>query len=371
MRIPGQYIVTFVTNSTTEKFDYEFAIEALEAPPIHRYDMGSFKGFAAVMNDSLSIRSSYLSIPQIQSIEQDATISVDTLKPIEAKISADQPLAPWNLARISHREPGSTDYIYADSAGEGTCVYVLDSGIFLAHPDFQGRAFHGTTLNPRDGNDLDMTGHGTLVAGIAGGAKYGVAKKTKLIAVKIFGEGLGPSFAQTVAGLQYVSSDAPSRGCGAGVVINMSFGTAGSSTALNEALSSAISQGFFVVAATGNTNADAGGVWPANVASVCTVSSSDQNDNKDPESNYGAVVDIWAPGMGITGPWIGGENMIITASGTSAAAPHIAGLGAYLLAQEGRRDPVALCQRMKDLGSRVVKGAPSGTTNVLAFNGAT
>jgi subtilisin family serine protease len=92
--------------------------------------------------------------------------------------------AGWNLGRISNRARGSTNYIFDDSAGLNTCIYVVDTGISVGHPDFQGRAsflanFAGDGLND-DGN-----GHGTHCAGIAGSRTFGVAKRTKLFAVKV------------------------------------------------------------------------------------------------------------------------------------------------------------------------------------------
>ena len=84
-------------------------------------------------------------------IEQDQTVKLAAL--------TTQPDATWGIARISHREPGSSDYVYDESAGEGTCVYVIDTGIQATHNDFGGRA---TFLQNfvGDGEDITSTAYG-------------------------------------------------------------------------------------------------------------------------------------------------------------------------------------------------------------------
>ncbi|KAL7759491.1 hypothetical protein ACKLNR_009581 [Fusarium oxysporum f. sp. zingiberi] len=96
--------------------------------------------------------------------------------------------APWGLARISNKLPGKdhTTYTYDESAGEGTCTYVLDTGIEVDHPEFEGRARF--VQNFVDNADLDANGHGTHIAGTIGSKTYGVAKKTQLFAVKVLNE---------------------------------------------------------------------------------------------------------------------------------------------------------------------------------------
>lgn len=72
-----------------------------------------------------------LTLHQVEYVEQDIKVNASHL--------VCQDSATWGISRISHREPGNTTYIFDDSAGEGTCAYVLDTGIFIEHPDFEGR----------------------------------------------------------------------------------------------------------------------------------------------------------------------------------------------------------------------------------------
>lgn len=144
---------------------------------------------------------------QILYIEPDHLVTLSAPAPAPQT----QTNAPWGLGRISHREPGSTDYVYDASAGEGTYAYIIDTGIYVDHEDFGGRATWGINL-AEDGIDKDGNGHGTHVAGTTGGSTYGVAKKTNLIAVKVLdSEGSGAN-SQVIAGIEWAVNDAKSKG---------------------------------------------------------------------------------------------------------------------------------------------------------------
>lgn len=117
--IDGKYIVKFkkdvVTASTVND-----AITSIKADADYTYS-NRFNGFAASLTDEEleKLRND----PKVEYVEQDAII----------RISATQSDAPWGLARISSKEPGSTTYTYDDAAGEGTCAYIVDTGIDTTH----------------------------------------------------------------------------------------------------------------------------------------------------------------------------------------------------------------------------------------------
>lgn len=208
---------------------------------------------------------------------------------------------------------------------------------------------------------------GTHVAGTIGSASYGVAKKTTIYGVKVLSNlGFG-SNSGIIAGMNFVPTDAASRSCPSGVIANMSLG-GGVSAAVNSAAAAMVSAGVFLAVAAGNSATDASTSSPASEPSVCTVGSTTSGDSMSSFSNYGSVVDIFAPGSDILSTWIGGSTNTI--SGTSMASPHVAGLAAYLAGLEGFPGAVALCDRIKALGTQgVLSGIPSGSSNLLAYNG--
>ena len=145
-----------------------------------------------------------LNYSKVEYIEKDAVINAfEDEEHLQKKAYVTQSRAPWGLGRISSDSTGSTSYTYDSSAGANTCSYVIDTGIYTAHSDFEGRksytfppesAIHSLTFTlgasflanyAGDGSNTDGNGHGTHVAGTIGSKTYGVAKKTQLYAVKV------------------------------------------------------------------------------------------------------------------------------------------------------------------------------------------
>jgi subtilisin family serine protease len=174
--------------------------------------------------------------------------------------------------------------------------------------DFGGRATFAA--NFVDSSNTDGNGHGTHVAGTIGSNTYGVAKKTKLYAVKVLGSDGSGSTSGVVAGINFVATDAPKRSCPKGVVANMSLG-GGYSASINRAAAALVDAGIFLAVAAGNDNANSANYSPASEASVCTVGATDSSDRKASYSNYGSVVDIQAPGTNILSTWIGGRTVCL------------------------------------------------------------
>lgn len=254
---------------------------------------------------------------KVEYIEHDQVVS--------ASAKLHQANAPWGLARISHRDPGSSEYIYDGSAAAGTCAYVLDSGVDAGHPvrlhmsphllatqdltckqEFQGRASQLVSFVA--GSNKDDNGHGTHVAGTIGSRTYGVAKAIKILGVKVLAANGQGQWSSILAGLEYVAKDSPGRGCPKGVVVNMSLGGPRSQT-VNTAAASLVRKGYFIAAAAGNDNIDAGGVSPASEPSVCTVGGTARDDSRYDRSNWGPFVDIHGPAVDVQSTLPGGRSV--------------------------------------------------------------
>lgn len=217
----------------------------------------------------------------------------------------------WGLGRISSKKAGSKDFIYDQGAGEGITAYVVDTGIDVKHPDFGGRAIWGT--NTVDSQDEDCGNHGTHVAGTIAGTKYGVAKKTKLVAVKVLGCGGQGSISGILMGINWAIKHAREHGGTRKSVMNLSLGSS-YSPAFNAAVKAAVDAGFFVAVSAGNDNVssispvvppdsfkvsptnkalylqiDASKASPASEPIVCTIGASDSNDKIASFSNFGSA----------------------------------------------------------------------------------
>jgi serine protease len=280
------------------------------------------KGFAAEL--SVGAMAAVQKHPKFKYIEEDKPVHI-----LQSCTSAHSD--SWGLPRISEKEMSlDSEYFYPQQAGEGVTAYIIDTGIYLAHNDFEGRATFG--FKAENGwSNTDGNGHGTHVASTVAGLEYGVAKKAKLVAVKVLSDQGSGSYAGVIAGCNW-ALNAYLAGSGPGVA-NLSLGGP-YFQALNDALDRAMQQGLFVVVAAGNSNANSCNDSPSSAPDVITVGSTDvsaqSSDIRSYFSSYGPCVDVWAPGSDITGAWIGSPSATRTISGTSMAAPHVAGVAALV-----------------------------------------
>ena len=294
--------------------------------------------------------------------------------------------APWGLARISHRDSLTfsdfNKYLYAADAGEGVDVYVIDTGTYIDHVDFEGRAHWGKTV-PEGDADEDGNGHGTHCSGTIAGKKYGVAKKANVYAVKVLRSNGSGSMQDVVKGVEW-AADAHTQKAKKGKkgfkgsAANMSLG-GGKSPALDRAVNGAVAAGIHFAVAAGNDNADSCNYSPAAAENAITVGASALDDSRAYFSNYGKCNDIFAPGLSIISTWIGSKYAVNTISGTSMASPHIAGLLAYYLSLQPSADSAYAVaeitpKKMKEnILSIATVGAltdvPADTKNILAWNG--
>ena len=294
--------------------------------------------------------------------------------------------APWGLARISHRNSLNfgtfNKYLYSADGGEGVDVYVIDTGTYIGHVDFDGRAHWGKTI-PSGDVDEDGNGHGTHCSGTIAGKKYGVAKKANVYAVKVLKSNGSGTMSDVIKGVEWAAANhqknvkAAKEGKGKkkfkGSTANMSLG-GGKSVTLDLAVNAAVDLGIHFAVAAGNDNTNSCGYSPAGAEKAVTVGASNLADERAYFSNYGKCNDIFAPGLSITSTWIGSETAINTISGTSMASPHIAGLLAYFLSLQPSSDSAYAVAEItpkelkKNLISIATPGSlsdvPSDTVNV-------
>ncbi|EPS39484.1 hypothetical protein H072_6692 [Dactylellina haptotyla CBS 200.50] len=259
--------------------------------------------------------------PDISYVEQDGVV----------KTNAVQNNAEWGLERVSNKaftNDGSFKYSYNDAtAGAGVSVYIIDTGIQVSHNEFEGRASWGYDFITNSPTGQDENGHGTHCAGTIGGKTYGVAKKAKLVAVRVLdGSGSG-SNSGVIAGMQWVADNAiPNKS-----VASMSLGGL-FSQATNDAVNAIYTAGITIVVAAGNDAQLATFYSPASTPNAITVGAMNIDNKIAYFSNFGPGVDVFAPGVNVKSSFIGPSNAETAVySGTSMATPHVAGLSAYVI----------------------------------------
>ncbi|CAM5526103.1 MULTISPECIES: S8 family peptidase [Streptomyces] len=276
--------------------------------------------------------------PAVAAVEQNQRVSID----------ATQSNAPWGLDRIDQTSlPLSGTYTYPDSAGTGVTAYVIDTGVRITHSQLTGRAVNGYDAVDGDTTAQDGNGHGTHVATTIAGSTYGVAKKAKIVAVRVLNNSGSGTTAGVIAGIDWVTKNhsGPS-------VANMSLG-GGVSTTLDTAVRNSIASGVTYAVAAGNSNANASSFSPARVAEAITVGATTSTDARASYSNYGSALDIFAPGSSITAGWHTSDTATNTISGTSMATPHVAGAAAVYLAGHPSATPA-------QVASALTAGATTG-----------
>ncbi len=309
--IPGSFVVKLKDNRVTPSATTLGARFGGQLGYV--YD-AAFKGFSVKMSDIQARR--LAADPSVEYVERDQVLS----------IQATQVNPPsWGIDRIDQRNlPLDQRYTY-NSTGAGVNAYVIDTGVRISHQTFGGRAKNGHDFVDNDAVAQDGNGHGTHVAGTIAGAQYGVAKGANIIAVRVLDNNGSGTLAAVNAGINWVAANHVKP-----AVANMSLG-GGANASLDDAVRGAITRGVTFAVAAGNSNTNAASTSPARVAEAITVGSTDRNDARSSFSNYGPVVDVFAPGRDITSAWNTSDTATNTISGTSMATPHVVGVVARYL----------------------------------------
>lgn len=242
-------------------------------------------------------------------------------------------------------------------------------GIRFSHVDVGGRALFGFDYYGKDGTgDACSNGHGTHVAGIVGGGKYGVAKGVRLVSVRVLDCDGSGSDAAVIAGINWVTGNHdPSR---FSAVANMSEWTTGPDAALDDAISESISAGVTYTVIAGNDGTDnVCGHAIADVGAAITVGASDSTDTRWGLSTYGPCVDIYAPGVRILSDWNASDTSTYVDDGTSMAAPFVAGVAALYLQQHPNAAPASVAAEIEGLATNgVIVDAGANTVNRLLYS---
>jgi serine protease len=387
--VPGQYIVTLADEALpiaeqqigkpAEVAQMAGAVAERHRVEVRRTFSFAIKGFVARMTPDQA--AALAQDPGVASVE-DGLVEVTGVQ--------DAPPS-WGLDRIDqHGVPLDGEYLY-NTTGSGVDVYIVDSGIRATHADFAGRVDTANAFTAVDdgyGTD-DRFGHGTMVAGIVGGSTYGVAKGVTLHPVRVIDASGGGTISGVVAGIDWITQQFTSQATSTTTttsrkgkrttststtrrpaVVNISLITGGS-LAINNAVNNSINAGVVYVVAAGNNADDACWYSPSGVAAAITVGASNDADNVWAYSNGGTCVDVFAPGVAVMTTLSRNDTDTTLSTGTSVAAPHVAGAAALYLAANPTATPAEVTGAILISATpNVLAALPANTPNRLLYSAA-
>lgn len=263
----------------------------------------------------------------------------------------------WHLNRVGR----------SSFTGRGTHIYVMDTGVRSTHRDFGGRAI--PTLDTIAGGGIpiecngdvtcgtDYHGHGTHVAGTAGGRNFGVAPQSTLYVMKVCcGSGTN-----VLGGMDWIVENAPRP-----AIMTVSLASQGRSESSRQGVDRVVNAGVIVTVGAANDNVDTCTMTYGFIPSAISVGATDSLDRRARFSNFGPCNDIYAPGVSIFSAWNNADDGVRTISGTSMATPMVAGAAALLLEQDPARSPEQIIAKMQDMSIKgVISDLQGGDPDML------
>lgn len=354
--IPGQYIVLFKNSVRDVQGESNRIVKGEAGRMLFVYEH-AVRGFAADLSDAAIAR--LQKNPNVALISQNGIVNL---------AATQAPTPSWGLDRIDQRNlPLNNSYTYPNT-GAGVHFYGIDTGILggingtatTPHTEIAGRLSSGFDAITTGGTANDCNGHGTHTATTATGTTYGVAKTATLHPVRVLSCGGSGTFAQSVAGINWVTGDHNAHP-GQLSVANMSLG-GGLDIPTNNAVKASIAAGVVYSLSAGNSFfADACTQSPAAVIEGITVMAFDITDRIANFSNIGPCTDLGGPGVNITAGWIGSPTAISTISGTSMSAPHVAGVAILYRAANPTATPAQVQTALvSNATSNIIQGVGGG-----------
>jgi subtilisin family serine protease len=286
-----------------------------------------------------------------------------------------------NLSRLINRKPVTSTnnayYKFSYESAYDVFVYFIDTGVNVDHTDFIDKLGYDTVNKNRviigknfvtDETTSDLNGHGTHVAGIIGSTTWGVAKRVNIVSVKVMNKNGSGKWSDIIASIEWSRNHLFSQTTSKKGVLNISLSGSVKESA-NSAIRAAISQGIHVSVAAGNNGKEACAFSPASASAygAVVVGSIGNDDSYSKFSNYGKCVSIFAPGYKITSTSNVSNTGSKEMSGTSMAAPHVAGVMALILSAKDMSPKELYNTLISEASSDYIKNLDSNSPNKIVY----